>query len=73
MLMQDGTVKAKDGTKVSYLVTQLTSYDTDRTEVTLVYPSGDNIVGCSVSYWQAAKDVDVQKLCDKFIDAIEIK
>ena len=71
--MQDGTVKAKDGTKVSYLVTQLTSYDTDRTEVTLVYPSGDNIVGCSVSYWQAAKDVDVQKLCDKFIDAIEIK
>lgn len=71
--MQDGTVKAKDGTKVLYLVTQLTSYDTDRTEVTLVYPSGDNIVGCSVSYWQAVKDVDVQKLCDKFIDAIEIK
>ena len=34
--MTDGTVKAKDGTEVTYLVIQLTSYDMDRTEVLLV-------------------------------------
>ena len=71
--MTDGTVKAKDGTKVSYLVTQLTSYDLGRTEVLLVYPSGDGLVACSISYWDKVDDVDVQKLCDTFISAIEIQ
>ena len=71
--MTDGTVKAKDGTEVTYLVIQLTSYDMDRTEVLLVYPTGEDVVTCSISYWDKVDKVDVQKLCETFMDAIEIK
>ena len=71
--MTDGTVKAKDGTEVTYLVIQLTSYDMDRTEVLLVYPTGEDVVTCSISYWDKVDKVDAQKLCETFMDAIEIK
>ena len=71
--MTDGTVKAKDGTEVTYLVIQLTSYDMDRTEVLLVYPKGEDVVTCSISYWDKVDKVDAQKLCETFMDAIEIK
>ena len=71
--MTDGTVKAKDGTEVTYLVIQLTSYDMDRTEVLLVYPTGEDVVTCSISYWDKVDTVDAQKLCETFMDAIEIK
>ena len=71
--MTDGTVKAKDGTEVTYLVIQLTSYDMDRTEVLLVYPTGEDVVTCSISYWDKVDKVDAQKLCETFVDAIEIK
>ena len=71
--MTDGTVKAKDGTEVTYLVIQLTSYDMDRTEVLLVYPTGEDVVRCSISYWDKVDKVDAQKLCETFMDAIEIK
>ena len=71
--MTDGTVKAKNGTEVTYLVIQLTSYDMDRTEVLLVYPTGEDVVTCSISYWDKVDKVDAQKLCETFMDAIEIK
>ena len=71
--MTDGTVKAEDGTEVTYLVIQLTSYDMDRTEVLLVYPTGEDVVTCSISYWDKVDKVDAQKLCETFMDAIEIK
>ena len=71
--MTDGTVKAKDGTEVTYLVIQLTSYDMDRTEVLLVYSTGEDVVTCSISYWDKVDKVDAQKLCETFMDAIEIK
>ena len=71
--MTDGTVKAKVGTEVTYLVIQLTSYDMDRTEVLLVYPTGEDVVTCSISYWDKVDKVDAQKLCETFMDAIEIK
>ena len=71
--MTDGTVKAKDGTEVTYLVIKLTSYDMDRTEVLLVYPTGEDVVTCSISYWDKVDKVDAQKLCETFMDAIEIK
>ena len=71
--MTDGTVKAKDGTEVTYLVIQLTSYDMDRTEVLLVYPTGEDVVTCSISYWDKVDKVDAQKLCETFMDASEIK
>ena len=71
--MTDGTVKAKDGTEVTYLVIQLTSYDMYRTEVLLVYPTGEDVVTCSISYWDKVDKVDAQKLCETFMDAIEIK
>ena len=52
---------------------QLTSYDMDRTEVLLVYPIGEDVVTCSISYWDKVDKVDAQKLCETFMDAIEIK
>ena len=71
--VKDGTVKAKDGTEVSYLLVKRTVFESDVEEVIFMYPVGSDTVVCSVKYWDAPDKIDVQSLCSKFIGAMEIK
>ena len=71
--VKDGTVKAKDGTEVSYMLVKRTVFESDVEEVIFMYPVGSDTVVCSVKYWDAPDKIDVQSLCSKFIDAMEIK
>ena len=36
-------------------------------------PLGDGSIVCSISYWEEPDNIDIQKLCDTFIGAMEIK
>ena len=69
----DSKVKAKDGTEVICLEAQTTMYDMKSTDITFIYPLGDGSVVCSISYWVEPDNIDIQKLCDTFIGAMEIK
>ncbi len=69
----DSKVKAKDGTEVICLEAQTTVYDMKSTDITFIYPLGDGSVVCSISYWVEPDNIDIQKLCDTFIGAMEIK
>ncbi len=71
--MSDSKVKAKDGTEVICLETQMTSYDMQSTDVIFIYPFGEGSIICNISYWKVPDNIDVQKLCDTFIGAMEIK
>ena len=71
--MTDSKVKAKDGTEVICLEIEMTSYDMKSTDVIFIYPYGEGSIICSISYWKAPDKIDVQKLCDTFIGAMEIK
>ena len=71
--VKDGTVKAKDGTEVSYMLVKRTVFESDVEEVIFMYPVGSDTVVCSVKYWDAPDKIDVQSLCSKFIGAMEIK
>ena len=71
--MSDSKVKAKDGTEVICLETQMTSYDMQSTDVIFIYPFGEGSIICNISYWKVPDKIDVQKLCDTFIGAMEIK
>ena len=71
--VKDGTVKAKDGTEVSYMLVKRTVFESDVEEVIFMYPVGSDTVVCSVKYWDAPDKIDVQSLCNKFIGAMEIK
>ena len=69
----DSKVKAKDGTEVICLEAQTTVYDMKSTDITFIYPLGDGSIVCSISYWVEPDNIDIQKLCDTFIGAMEIK
>ena len=69
----DSKVKAKDGTEVICLEAQMTVYDMKSTDITFIYPLGDGSIVCSISYWEEPDNIDIQKLCDTFIGAMEIK
>ncbi len=69
----DSKVKAKDGTEVICLEAQMTVYDMKSTDITFIYPLGDGSIVCSISYWVEPDNIDIQKLCDTFIGAMEIK
>ena len=69
----DSKVKAKDGTEVICLEAQATMYDMKSTDITFIYPLGDGCIACSISYWVEPDNIDIQKLCDTFIGAMEIK
>lgn len=43
------------------------------TDITFIYPLGDGSIVCSISYWEEPDNIDIQKLCDTFIGAMEIK
>ncbi len=69
----DSKIKAKDGTEVICLEAQTTMYDMKSTDITFIYPLGDGCIVCSISYWVEPDNIDIQKLCDTFIGAMEIK
>ena len=69
----DSKVKAKDGTEVICLEAQMTAYDMKSTDITFIYPLGDGSIVCNISYWKEPDKIDIQKLCDTFIGAMEIK
>ena len=69
----DSKVKAKDGTEVICLEAQMTVYDMKSTDITFIYPLGDGSIVCSITYWVEPDNIDIQKLCDTFIGAMEIK
>lgn len=71
--MTDGTVKAKDGTEVSYILVKRTVFDSNIDEFIFMYPLGDDTIVCDIKCWDAAADIDAQSLCSQFIDAMEIK
>ena len=71
--IKDGKVKAGDGTEVGYIMIQETSYDIDTAQVAFFYPVGEDTIMCTVSLWDSKGDVDVQKMCDLYINAMEIK
>lgn len=43
------------------------------TDITFIYPLGDGSIVCSITYWVEPDNIDIQKLCDTFIGAMEIK
>ena len=71
--MTDSKVKAKDGTEVTCLEVDMTSYDMKNTDIIFVYPLGDGSIICNVTYWTVPDKIDLQKLCDTFVGAMEIK